>query len=460
MAKGFLTWARDRIADLFAVDEPPSATVPVQPAPVGNASAAAAHPEPESPLLAKLRRVSAAAGGKVMAGKVHFVNLEEVQARLGPLWERKRQYVTDLAASIVAAALTSKDLFTRVDDTTFILIFATLSKEEAQVKCALIAEQVMKRIFGDEASLATLQVQSVVAEVDGKLVFESVNPVDVLDRLMDRAQEAEEVPAPPARPSSRDLAGLFNNDEPDVVPADLQFFFRPMWSVRRSAMTTYLCYPTTETDGRGVHSDYHALPHGEASSLVGELDLMTLHTIAVRMAELQRQGKQTLLAGTVHAKTLESRETRNEFIAMCQAIPEKLRRLLIYEIAGVPVATAPETRIAQLVSTVRPFVQAVVLRCPLESRRLAGLRMLGVGTVSIHLGPSAPSEERLLADMNRFAELAAKGQLRSVAHGLTSRSLATIAIGAGFTYIDGEAVDPPRPEPGQMRKFDLVDFYR
>lgn len=467
MANGFLIWARDRIADMFAPPAEATGTSERVAKPRRAAPAATESGTPSGDTRAgrlstalerKLRQIAEAGGGRVMAGKVHFVNLAEVQERLGPLWERKREFVLDIASSVIAQHLTAKDLFTRVGDTAFVMVFAQLGKEDAQVKCALIAEQILKRIFGEEATLDSLQVQSVVAEVEGSLIFESVNPVEVLDRMVSRAGPEAEAPVAPRRPLP--AIGTLFEEGPDVVPDSLGFFFRPMWSVRRGAVTTYLCYPSVSADGRGPHTDYHALPRGEDSSLVGELDLMTLHNLAAAMAAMRRKGEQVLLAGTVHLKTLENRDTRSEFIAMCQAIPERLRRLMIYEIAGMPLDRAPETRIAQAVSSLRPFVQAVVLRCGLEDRRLSGLRMLGVNAVSLHLGPGAPSEERLLREMNRFVEAAGKAQLRTVAHGLPSKSLATIAIGAGFTYIDGEAVTPPTRAPAPMRKFDLEDFYR
>jgi hypothetical protein len=61
--------------------------------------------------------------------------------------------------------------------------------------------------------------------------------------------------------------------------------------------------------------------------------------------------------------------------------------------------------------------------------------------------------------MERLAAMAAKAGLRSYAHGLTSVSLTTAAIGAGFDYIDGDVVTTVVDTPVEAYRFEARNIY-
>jgi hypothetical protein len=67
----------------------------------------------------------------------------------------------------------------------------------------------------------------------------------------------------------------------------------------------------------------------------------------------------------------------------------------------------------------------------------------------------------LMQQMNRFARAASdKTGLPTSLHGASSLSLVTAALGAGFTYIDGDAVAKLIDDPRGLVDFRLADLYR
>ena len=67
----------------------------------------------------------------------------------------------------------------------------------------------------------------------------------------------------------------------------------------------------------------------------------------------------------------------------------------------------------------------------------------------------------VMQQLNRFARAVAdKTGLPSYLHGAGSLSLVTAALGAGFAYIDGDAVAKLIDHPRGLVDFHVADLYR
>jgi hypothetical protein len=62
--------------------------------------------------------------------------------------------------------------------------------------------------------------------------------------------------------------------------------------------------------------------------------------------------------------------------------------------------------------------------------------------------------------MSRFARAAEKARVSTHIRGIRSLSLLAAALGAGFRYIDGDAISPLVERPRQVLNFSLGDAYR
>jgi hypothetical protein len=61
--------------------------------------------------------------------------------------------------------------------------------------------------------------------------------------------------------------------------------------------------------------------------------------------------------------------------------------------------------------------------------------------------------------MNRFARAAERVSMPRYVHGAHTLSLVTAALGAGFNYIDGDAVAKLVDHPRHVAEFRLADLY-
>jgi hypothetical protein len=61
--------------------------------------------------------------------------------------------------------------------------------------------------------------------------------------------------------------------------------------------------------------------------------------------------------------------------------------------------------------------------------------------------------------ISRFQRIAERAELATYIRGLRSRSLAAAALGAGFRYLEGEAIAKPVLTPQALREFRLLDIY-
>ena len=127
-----------------------------------------------------------------VAGRVHVLNTDLVRQRLGKRWPRLEHRIHEIIKGELKRRLSSHDLFTRVDDNTYVLVFGDCSELEAQVKIALLSERLLEKLLGEEEArhLEAMGVQRLIMQADGVVAREALQSTDALMALLDRAQAA------------------------------------------------------------------------------------------------------------------------------------------------------------------------------------------------------------------------------------------------------------------------------
>lgn len=145
---------------------------------------------------ARLDEITAHQGvaGGITAGRVHMLNLNKVRERLGGRWKRFAERIHAVIKGELKTRLGPRDLFTCVDDSTYVIVFGDCSEVEARLRVALLSEQILEKLLGEAEAkdLSALGVQRVVAQADGGLVTEAVDRTQALKDVIDQA-EAEGV---------------------------------------------------------------------------------------------------------------------------------------------------------------------------------------------------------------------------------------------------------------------------
>lgn len=165
--------------------------------------------------------------GSFTSGRVHLINVDEVRTKLGQKWENMSDRVHRIIKNTLKSRLSSQDFFTPQGDDTYIIIFGNSPEEEAKLKCALLAEEIMEKIFGEDQAkeIELLGVRAIVTRVDGSIATEDITSTDALAGLLQKADEsrsASSTAEDPATPywnralSADEITGLLGTAEAKI----------------------------------------------------------------------------------------------------------------------------------------------------------------------------------------------------------------------------------------------------
>ena len=133
--------------------------------------------------------------GKVLAGKVQFVDLSDTKSKFPDRAEEITETLHSVAAKVIRSQLAKEDLYTRLQDS-HLIIFAGLDAGKAQQRCVQITNEISELLEGQGVDTAGIVAKAVVGEVKGRAELEELGvedaPLDPTDEGTDDAK-----PAPP-----------------------------------------------------------------------------------------------------------------------------------------------------------------------------------------------------------------------------------------------------------------------
>jgi hypothetical protein len=401
----------------------------------------------------------------VLSGNINLVGLGAVREKLGVEWPRYAARAQNVADHCIRNAIGSEDIHFRYDELRFLIVFGTLNRDQAQARCLKIAEEIARRLLGEKFEESAAQVETCVVEADGTLVFSALTKEDLLQRLTGGDAAAREASGADAPESGGGEGG--ENGMPDFSFAKIdkakalsliRIVYRPVWSLKQKAITTYFAAPTAmNVFGRLLEDTELRHEYAKTVSSV-EFDIFLARAALTGLANLVGKGHRVLLCWPVDFETIATRQSRETYLAQCREIPDAVRQLLVLEVDRLP-RGAPQSRIVECVSALRPFCRSVFVRIQPELRRLAPVAGAGAGAVGF-ASPRQMDDAQCMRLMNEFAEQSAKLGLRSYVRGLIGRPQVLGAIAAGIDYIDGPIVYHEGDLPGPMRRFDIDEIYR
>lgn len=428
--------------------------------------------------------------------RTYVVDLSAVREELAGKWEKLGAKIESTAATVIRRRLADEDVVAKLDGPAFMIVFGALDPGEAEVKCALLSEEVRERIVGKHPSVGNGAVGAGFVNLERGTEATEID----LDASVARIAQsrptlvvgADDPDDPSHRsrfPAKRDPAGqdeMFGQpavrwrtrtgtvrggrvpvplddddgaaDAPSADPLDtsnFRFHYRPMWDVSRGVVTTFHCVldrvPETDADGEPVD--------GEASdSRIVDLDLAVLDHGLTDLRSMLETERRMLVSVPVHYATLGAPlRHRTRYVDRLRTVPDEARQLLLAEIVEVP-SGALASRLLEIVEFIRPFLRSVMLRTDLDERdfsRLVGMRIFAAG---VDVGGEVEDERDLIRAMQRFTKRAEGVGLRTYIRGLSSLSMTTAAICAGFDSVDGDAVASIVDAPEAMYRFEPLDL--
>lgn len=417
-----------------------------QPA-AGSSEAPSALPEPLQTKLAQLL----AENGSLQAGHVQLLGLDALKDRMGDKWPEKRSVVHEVLRSIITRRLSPHDVFLQRSDEEFLIVFAKLGAEAAKFVCARILQELNLHFLGN-ASMGGVEVKTAVGVLDGTLVFEAhslkdmmANFNDVDANMADAAYFGKDV----AREADR--AGNWSGRAYDGesisadLPEGLTFIYRPMWDVKREVLSTYTIDYWMRRGPARVPA-YQAIRDEKS---IRAMDVSLLRGAIAQLTDMLASNSRMLVCVPIHYETVMSPALLNDYVRECSAIPQKLRRYVLFACDQFP-AGVPESRLLLITQGLMPYCRAIGANVNIGCRDFSAFKESGFSVTGCYMPGNLSDADRLANRMRAFVDAAhAAGLICSVLN-VHDVAHAAIARAAGADFIEGDVIRRLDAVPGQM----------
>lgn len=242
------------------------------------------------------------------------------------------------------------------------------------------------------------------------------------------------------------------------IPQDLRFVYQPAWLVNRQVIAAHTFLPARVAEDGIVVAGGAAMPYRLPTAENYSLDLLGLMKVMRNLEQMAKTRAQACVIFPLHLQTLDLPRQRKMFTDYATSIPDDMRAKLLFEIMGIS-DTTPMSTTANAVSTLKPLCRNVLVRVRLETRSMSDFLTLGVHAVGIDLGNLGWPEKDLFPMLNEFNLRAQKSRLCTFVHGISTRSLLSGSVAAGFRYLDGCAIATPVDFPMPNRRWTPMDVY-
>jgi hypothetical protein len=366
------------------------------------------------------------------AGAATVIRLDLIRQRAAARWPKTREAIYQRLEAILRQKLSPQDFFIRIEETSYLITIPGTDPEDAQVCCLRVAYELHTSLLGP-CTIADLHIAHAVDAGNGTLMLTPIVAPQIL-RLAERADIPELL-------ATADSAMRLQQHE-RVAPADRKLHaFVPVWDSRAEVIAAYRCVVEADED-----ESEHLTPSAKARAALS----VALTGLGLSVAALDARfsrGERVLVHLRVPYEALTSPLARMEFVSACRGLSQQLRPFLVFEIVDLPPGV-PQSRLQDLVTTVRPFGRAICAELPLRSRAFSAYHGLGLQAVGIDIAGLGDAEAK--GEIDRLASATRRHNLLAFIGGVTSKPVLAVALGAGVTWLSGPAIAAGLEEPGPM----------
>jgi GGDEF domain-containing protein len=399
-------------------------------------------------------------------GRLQVLGLGKIRDRLGERWRDVGDRVYATMEKTIKKRLAATDTCVRAGDEGFIILFDQLNREEAEFKCAAIAEEVWEQILGEKEAAEYVEVKTVVVDVDGRALVEEVDPLAHIAGLFSTPQRnpasfTEGSLSAGAHEKSRTLEGSWLADvaaaESDIL-SSVRCTYRPIWDVHRNALLTFQCEPVFGSHARASRLDGKLVQWGAQRAEILQFDQLTLCDVANVMRRLAQINRRFLLSCCVHYETLSRVSSRTVHAALCREVPESYRKYVVFELLNVP-ECLPRIRLDDILSGLRMHSRTIRCRVDLDWVGFDKFRGAGIDAFGVDLSDIELPERQLLSELDAFCKRVRQAGFAAFVHGIDTTSLATSCVAAGFTHLAGDAVHKRIDAIEHAYRYEPVDLF-
>jgi hypothetical protein len=274
----------------------------------------------------------------IVAGKIKFIGLEEMEAVLGADWSAVSDRIMSVAERIIRSCLTEDERCSRSGDCGFNLDFGTVSEDLASSRAGLIEEKLREALVTLGEDPTTLQL--ITATTTIAIPEDAIPGGDIVTEIINGALDARllEVtpPAPRAARPPVQLAGCF---------------FEPVLTAQRGQFVGHFVavLPSNlRNPANGLR-----LPHLELQARV----LSSVEQLIVR----DRGGPPGLIFMDLNVENLLGRSTLDSCLALYSNCSPAIRSQLVILLSGWPPGI-PSSRVKDLTNCFTPVCRNLGIR--------------------------------------------------------------------------------------------------
>lgn len=410
----------------------------------------------------------------ITSGRLQFIGLAKVQKRLGKRWASLSRLVFDTADKVIDEYMGKGDIFIRYKDDTYIIIFAHASIEEGKVKASMISSEIQKRLFEmDEEELRDIEIRKAISKIKTNFV-EDVGFTNFLDSFtaedipyeedvlleMEENFSFDDIEAPVTDVGAENYKPKSTKQPEEFeLPENIHFSYLPLWDVSRNALTTYLCLGSVATSQNNILEDHRDLYKNLSVDQRIYLDIMVLKHIMAELKAMEEDDRKLLVVCPVHYDTLYRFEDYERYKTLLEKIPVAHKQFLIFLIMNMEEGRPPKNAY-WFAKSLRFFCRHVFAEVPLRRDiNFYYLRNTDVDVVGVRLGSAGISEQETIAILNGVSAKAKAAKIsKTFVLGISSLSLTTSAVCAGFDYLGGQAIHEGVARPDTVHGYRYKDL--
>ena len=415
------------------------------------------------PALAEKIQSLFAQGSTAAAGKLQMIGMSELRERLGARWEKSRDQIMTTVERAINQEMNPGDIYFKIDELAYVILFNDREVHESRLICANIAQNVCRKLFGDDENV--IRVRSLTCSADGSLLSQDVDFEESLNALIE-AEGEEEIFG--GAEETLELNDALTETDPQIglldtrgasakiKLADLKFQYSPIWDVSKRVVVTYLCRVHLPGSG-AAHAERFVVAEEPEDQV--QLDLRILEDCISKIREIRDQNRRVLLACPIHWSTIARARSWALFKPLVNELSSDIVQDLIVCLHGLD-AGLPNIRIIQELPKLLNRGRAVYACVGYGDKAVERFASTKTAAVGFAL-PSDFSDERAIMSFAREFCVAADAKcFPAFAFSVATRSLAVALIGMGYRYLEGPAIRPAISVPRDGFHHETIDLFR
>lgn len=400
----------------------------------------------------------------VAAGSIQLIGLDALREKIGARWSSVREKVHIFVQRIMMNMLSPQDAWFRYGDDGYIVVFASLDKNAAQLICGKLIAEIHRNLLGDP-DVGEIVVNTVVFDVDGRLALESADLGELLREAVRRQQPMEQRAAvassapPPGDAAVNEINESNDNTHRlESLRAAVQghvgqrrphVVFRAVWDVQKAVFSTYRCVPARGAARYNAISGYDVLPDPEDSDAIFSLDCETLTKSLTIAVELYHNNFRYFSCVPLHFESLANSKRRMEYLQLLKVAPKDVMQFVEFSIHGLPLGV-PLGRLLEIKTFLRPHCRLIFPILDHDERNLSTYAQSGLKVIGTRVPPTL-AETEAVERLRAFGMSARKNGLTAYAAGIRTEAMFDAACAAGARYLSGSYFGPDQEYPQHMR---------